>query len=105
MFDKLLGKKHELALRVSYAVEEDGECFHAFAPAFKGLHVDGKTREEAVSNLVEAVVVYLNSLSQNSDPLPIGPDFAVHEVVQVPQGAFLGSMTVQWPSLQMSGIS
>ncbi len=99
--------KPALLLRVSIVVEQDGDRFHAYAPALKGLHVDGDTEEEAAGNAREAIVVYLDSLARHQDPLPVGPDLTVHELqpLMVPEGAALHSVTIQWPSLQMSGIS
>jgi len=99
-------EQRTLTLRVEYVVEEDAGTFHAFAPAFKGLHVDGNTREDATRNLISGLQVYIESLAKHGDPLPIGP-FLTHvtEELEIPQGAFLGSVTFQWPSLQTSGIS
>jgi predicted RNase H-like HicB family nuclease len=95
----------ELILRVSFVVERDGPTYHAYAPALTGLHVDGKTQDEAIANLIDAIRVYLRSLSIHNDPLPIGPDLRVQDRPQIPEGAFLSNLTVQWPSLQMSGVS
>lgn len=98
--------EQSIALRVEYVVEEDGAGFHAFAPAFKGLHADGNTRDEAIRNLVAGLQVYIESLVKHGDPLPIGPFLTQMEPEpEIPQGAFLGSVTLQWPSLQTSGIS
>lgn len=95
-----------LSLQFSIVVEEDEGKYHAFAPAFRGLHVDGESKDEAFHNAVNAVFVYLESLSNHGEPLPVGPDLRVHTPQpQIPEGAFLRNVTVQWPSLQMSGIS
>ena len=102
------GAKKYLSLKISVIVERDEDgSFYAHAPALKGLHVDGATEQEALHNATEAVQVYLESLSQHGDPLPIGPDLTVHEeaIPEVPPGALLHSLTVQWPSLEMSGTS
>ena len=107
MSNSVAADKH-LSLKISVLVERDEDgSFYAHAPALKGLHVDGATEQEALHNAMEAVQVYLESLSQHGDPLPIGPDLTVHEEVisEVPPGAFLHILTIQWPSLQMSGTS
>lgn len=103
----LFGRKPALLLRVSIVVEPDGDRFHAYAPALKGLHVDGRTEAEAAQNAHQAVAVYLDSLARHQEPLPVGPDLSIHELqpAVVPEGAFLHSVTIKWPSLQMSGIS
>jgi predicted RNase H-like HicB family nuclease len=99
-------EQQTLALKIAYVIEEDEGRFHAFAPALKGLHVDGNTKDEALRNLVAGIGVYIDSLVRHGDPLPVGPYLAVHdEEPEIPQGAFLGSLTLQWPSLHTSGIS
>lgn len=97
-----------IRLRFTVILERDGDSFHAFCPAFKGLHVDGKTEGEALDNASQAASVYVASLVNHGEPLPIGPDCAVHEEEQiptVPPGALLRYLELQWPSHQMSGIS
>lgn len=39
-----------LTLRVPVCIEHDGQVFHAYSPAFKGLHMDGRTKKEAMEN-------------------------------------------------------
>jgi predicted RNase H-like HicB family nuclease len=97
--------EQNLTFRLSFVVESDARGYHAYAPALKGLHVEGITQDEAMSRLIEGIRVYLRSFSIHGDPLPIGPDLRVVEERQIPEGAFRSSVTVQWPSLQMSGIS
>jgi len=100
-----------LLLKISIVIEPDEGGFHGYAPALKGLHVDGATKEEALDNAKIAVEIYLKSLTSHNDPLPIGPDLTVHREVivqrevipEIPIGAFLHHLTVQWPSLNISG--
>ncbi|MBI5118313.1 type II toxin-antitoxin system HicB family antitoxin [Candidatus Poribacteria bacterium] len=58
---------------IGICVENDGEGFHAFCPALKGLHVDGDTKEEALENARKAVILYLQSLIKHNEPIPIAP--------------------------------
>lgn len=99
--------EHKLLLRISAIIEPDETGFHGYCPAFKGLHVDGKTEQETFSNLVEAIGVYLASLEQHGEPLPIGPDLTAHrnETFPTSSAGSVRSLTVEWPSLQMSGVS
>ena len=60
--------KFELAI----VVEPDGDEFHAYCPALKGLHVSGETPEEALQNAKDAAIAYLDSLIRHGDPIPIG---------------------------------
>jgi len=96
----------KLTLRFRVIVEPDDGGFHAYCPAFKGLHVDGATKKEALRNVSEAANAYLNSLAAHQEPLPIGPDCIVDEEeqeLQIPPGAFLQYLDLQWPSQKESG--
>lgn len=42
-------------------LEDDGG-FHVWCPALKGCHSQGETQEEALSNIREAITLYLESL-------------------------------------------
>ena len=94
-----------MLVQVTVVVEPDGDGFHAFCPALKGLHVDGKNERETLENAKQAIEVYLDSLALHGDPLPICPHLTVEKYrFQMPASAFLRSLTVPWPSLQTSGI-
>ncbi|MHB1294388.1 MAG: type II toxin-antitoxin system HicB family antitoxin [Anaerolineae bacterium] len=62
----------ELSFKVCVVVEPDGEGFHAYCPALKGLHVSGDTPAEAVRNAADAACAYIESLIKHNDPLPVG---------------------------------
>src|SRR2546422_749718 len=94
-----------ITLKISAVIEPDEGGFHGYCPALKGLHVDGKTEKETLKNLADAVEVYLSSLTKYGDPLPIGPDLTVHFEPKIPPKAKLRSLTIEWPSLQASGVS
>jgi predicted RNase H-like HicB family nuclease len=100
-----LEEKTMLKVKVSVVVEPDGDGFHAYAPALRGLHVDGETEEQALDRAKEAILVYLRSIVIHGDALPVGPDFTVKKetIPVVPEGAFLRSVTVQWDCRSMSG--
>lgn len=53
-------------------VEPDGDEFHAYCPALKGLHTSGQTVEEALQNARDAATAYLRSLMKHRDPIPVG---------------------------------
>ena len=48
--------------------ESDGG-YHAFCPVLKGCHSQGDSFEEAITNITEAIELYLESLK--ADNLPI----------------------------------
>jgi predicted RNase H-like HicB family nuclease len=99
-------KMKDIRLRISIIVEPDDDGFHAYCPAFKGLHADGATEKDAVANAARSAVVYVESLVAHGEPLPIGPHCVREEQIpEVPPGALLHHLDLQWPSQKMSGIS
>jgi predicted RNase H-like HicB family nuclease len=104
------GQPRPIKLKIAIFVEQDEDgSFHAFCPAFPGLHADGNTPDEAANNAGELVPVYLQSLERSGESVPVGP-YCIHEQ-QGPDYEHLAvyaarkSVTVQWPTMQMSGIS
>lgn len=61
-----------LSLKIQIIVEKDENSFHAYCPALRGLHVDGDTVEEAFDVAKDAVVLYVQSLIEHGDPIPVG---------------------------------
>lgn len=98
----------QIRMKVSIVVEPDGKSFHAYCPAFSGLHVDGVSVDDAVKHAKEAVRIYVTSFIMNREPLPLGPDCSIlkeEQIPPVPPGALLRYFELQWPSLSTSGIS
>ena len=62
--------KGKIILQVEVFIEPDSDGYHAFCPAFKGLHMDGKTEKEALHNTIEALKAYIRSLIKYGDPIP-----------------------------------
>lgn len=98
-----------LNLCITIVVEPDSDGFHAYAPGLKGVHADGRTEHEAVHSAVDGIKAYLESLARHGDPLPVGPDCVLGRAApgpfEVPVGAFMRHVTLEWPSLHTSGIS
>lgn len=65
--------------RVVIEQDEDG-AYVAEAPALPGCISQGKTREEALVNIREAIAAYLESLEKHAEPIP--PPIS-EEVVEV----------------------
>ncbi len=55
--------------RVLIEQDEDG-VYVVEAPALPGCITQGRTREEAVENVKEAIAAYLESLEAHGDPVP-----------------------------------
>lgn len=64
--------KATLEFKLTIAVEPDENGFHAFVPAFKGLHTCGDTEQEAIKNASDAAAAYIESLIKHKDPIPVG---------------------------------
>jgi len=97
-----------LTLKITVIVEPDEDRFHAFCPGLRGIHVDGSTVDEALGHAKDAVLLYLESLTEHGDPLPVGRHCVIEngvreEPFRVPMGAFLRSLELKWPSPNMSG--
>lgn len=68
-----LEKIPPITLMIGICVEPDGDRFHAYCPALKGVHVDGETEEEAFDNAKTATYLYIKSLIKHGEPIPIQP--------------------------------
>ncbi len=98
----------KIKVSITVIVEPDDNGYHAYAPAFKGLHVDGKTEAEAIQNATNAILCYMESLVAHGEPLPVGPDFTVEReqvITHIPAGALLRNLVLEWPTHEMSGIN
>ena len=51
--------------------DEDGFII-ASCPAFHGCHSQGKTKEEAIANITEAIRGYITSMRKHGEPIPAG---------------------------------
>ena len=65
--------------RVIIEQDEDG-VFIAEVPSLPGCISQGKTRQEALINIKEAIEVYLESLKEHNEPIPPPIDEEVVEV-------------------------
>ncbi len=65
--------------RVIIEQDEDG-MFTAEVPSLPGCISQGKTRQEALINIKEAIDVYLESLKDHNEPIPPPIDEEVVEV-------------------------
>jgi len=69
---------NKIGFQVEIVVEPDGDEYHAYCPALKGLHTCGATVEGALSNARDAAAAYIESLIKHGDPIPIGVAVGVH---------------------------
>lgn len=76
-------KSHIFKVIIEEDQFEDGKkAYHASCPALKGCHSWGHTPEEALSNVREAVELYVEDLIEAGEKIPVNPE----------QGA------IEWPT-------
>ncbi len=51
-------------------IEKDGDGFYAYCPSLKGLHIDGKTQEEVIKNVSDAIPIHIASMIKHGEELP-----------------------------------
>jgi predicted RNase H-like HicB family nuclease len=68
---RLMKTKPRKTLSYSVFYEEAPERgYAAYVPALPGCHTQGESLEEAERNVVEAIAVYLESLTAHKEPIP-----------------------------------
>ena len=68
-----------MKFRVTVEPDEDG-VFVAECPALPGCISQGKTRDEAMANIRDAIQGYLQSLKKHGEPIPEPVNASVVEV-------------------------
>ena len=64
------GEPVKTKFQVTLEQDEDGFIV-ASCPLLPGCHSQGKTREEAISNITEAIRGYIVSMRKHGEPLPV----------------------------------
>lgn len=64
-----MARRRKMKLVISLERDEDG-YFVASCPIFAGCHSQGKTREEAIANISEAIRGYITSMRKHGEKLP-----------------------------------
>jgi len=68
-----------MKFRVIIQQDEDG-AFVAECPSLPGCISQGKTREEALDNIRDAITGYLESLKKHNEPIPPSIDEEIVEI-------------------------
>ena len=74
------GYYRAVKFRVTIEPDEDG-VFVAECPALPGCISQGRTRDEAMAHIRDAIQGYLASLKKHGEPIPTG---VTEEIVEVP---------------------
>ena len=68
-------KSYVFRVVVEDDVMETGEkAYHAYCPALKGCHTWGRTYDEALANVREAVELYVEDLRESGSRIPVDPE-------------------------------
>lgn len=59
-----------VSYKVIIARDEEGQCYVATVPALPGCRTQGKTKEETLERVAEAIQGYLESLKKDGIPTP-----------------------------------
>ena len=68
--------------RFLVVIERAGENFSAYSPDLPGCVATGATREEAESNMYEAIEMHLTGLEEDHLPIPKSESIAEYIVVR-----------------------
>lgn len=71
-------------MRYVLLYKDEDDYWIAEVPSLPGCHSNGKTREEALTNVREAIEVYIEALEQDNLPVPeefISPELVTVEMV------------------------
>jgi len=52
-------------------------AYHAYCPVLKGCHTWGKTYQEALKNIQEAVELYVEDMIEAGEPIPVDQEAVV----------------------------
>ena len=58
------------AYRLSVVIEEDNDGFYAYCPELQGCYAQGKTYEEALQNIRDAVRLHVEDRLTSGEPIP-----------------------------------
>jgi len=62
--------RNTIKFAVTFEQDEDGFIVVS-CPAFPGCHSQGRTKEEALANIKEAIRGYIASMRKHGEPIPI----------------------------------
>jgi predicted RNase H-like HicB family nuclease len=65
------GIQEQIMLTFTVVIEPDEDMFHAYAPVLPGCHTFGATIDEALADIREAIELYVESLREDGEPIPV----------------------------------
>jgi len=83
--------------RYRISIEPDeGNTYHAYAPALPRCHTWGDTLEEARANIRDAIDVYLRSLQADNEAIPEDNGLEILETFVTPDISVLKSLVTSY---------
>ena len=67
----MIKKVRKITFAVEVCIDKDGDSYYAYCPVLPGVHIDGETEEAAIKNATVAVKLYIESLIDHGDPIPL----------------------------------
>jgi predicted RNase H-like HicB family nuclease len=58
-------------VELKVVIEPDEGMFHAYVPALPGCHTFGATIDETLVNIREAMSLYIETLLEGGEPIPV----------------------------------
>ena len=68
-------------------IEEGEHNYSAYAPDLPGCVATGRTREEVEKNIREAIILHLEGMAEDQEPIPVSHTSAEYIDVSVPHSA------------------
>lgn len=93
-------------MTIAVVVEPDGDRYHAFTPALRGIHADGATEDDALREIVPLIFSHVASMTKHGEAIQLGPspEMVEHpDRLSVPPTARTRNVTLPWASLHTSG--
>ena len=99
-----------IKFRVRIFVEQEDDRYYAYCPELKGVHEDGYTKDDAIDNAKESALVYIQSMLEHNDPLPLcveEVDMSFSAFFERTKKAFLpkSKPTIRYEDLDLSDLS
>ena len=85
--DNLLGGTGGAMYRFLIIIEEGEHNYSAYVPDLPGCVATGRTREEIEKNMREAIVIHLEGMIEDQEPIPTSHTDAEYIDVSLPHSA------------------
>jgi predicted RNase H-like HicB family nuclease len=85
--DHLPGGFREAMYRFLIIIEEGEHNYSAYVPDLPGCVATGRTREEVEKNMREAIIIHLEGMIEDQEPIPVSHTNAEYIDISLPNSA------------------